>query len=244
MLEKIEVTKRQRVAVYTGTRNLYEYMCPAVTSMVLNTNVDKIYLLIEDDVFPYWLPDKVETINVSNQPYFDKDGPNFNSPWTYMTLMKVALPLVFFGMYDRILSLDVDTIVDKNIDDLWDMPIDDCYFGAVIEKHRSTEKKKYFNAGMLLLNCEKLIKDGMCDKLINSINKYVYSYNEQDCINYLCEGQIYSIPSDYNVTVFNEIPKEVKLIHYAAIKNWQKEPYFQKYLKEYNKLVEEGVCLE
>ena len=38
-----------RVAVYTGSRNLYPDMIPAIKSMLMNGKPDLIYLLIEDD---------------------------------------------------------------------------------------------------------------------------------------------------------------------------------------------------
>lgn len=53
--DKLE-KKNERAAAYCGTRNLYQDMIPAIKSLLLNSNVDKIYLLIEDDEFPYPLP--------------------------------------------------------------------------------------------------------------------------------------------------------------------------------------------
>ena len=55
-----------RAAVYGGTRNVYERMLPAMKSLLMNSNVEKIYFLIEDDIFPYELPKEAECINVSN----------------------------------------------------------------------------------------------------------------------------------------------------------------------------------
>ena len=55
-LEERLTKKNLRVAAYCGTRNLYKDMVPAVKSLLVNSNVDKIYLLIEDDQFPYKLP--------------------------------------------------------------------------------------------------------------------------------------------------------------------------------------------
>ena len=104
-----------RTAVYTGTRNLYPYMISAAKSLLIHSNVEQIYFLIEDDVFPYDLPPKTHTINVSNQQYFKKDGPNFKSEFTYMALIRVALTKIL--QEDIVLSLDVDTIVNENISD-------------------------------------------------------------------------------------------------------------------------------
>lgn len=53
-------------AVYSGTRNIYEKMMTASKSLLRYSDVDKIYFLIEDDIFPYDLPDTYECINVSN----------------------------------------------------------------------------------------------------------------------------------------------------------------------------------
>ena len=68
-----------KAAAYTGTRNLYSGMVPAVKSLLAHSDVEKVYLLIEDDEFPYYLPDCVETVNVSNQTYFRPGGPNMVS---------------------------------------------------------------------------------------------------------------------------------------------------------------------
>ena len=54
-----------RAAVYCGTRNLYENMFIAAKSLLIHSNVERIYFLIEDDVFPMDLPAEIETINIS-----------------------------------------------------------------------------------------------------------------------------------------------------------------------------------
>ena len=94
-----------RAAVYAGTRNIYADMIPSMKSLLMYSNVDKIYFLIEDDEFPYELPPEVECINVSNQKWFDPEGPNFISKWSYMILLRAALTKLFPDL-DRILSLE------------------------------------------------------------------------------------------------------------------------------------------
>lgn len=59
-----------RAAVYCGTRNLYSDMVTAAKSLIHNSNVEKVFLIIEDDTFPEPLPSIVDTINVSNQSHF------------------------------------------------------------------------------------------------------------------------------------------------------------------------------
>ena len=56
-----------RTAVYAGTRNVYDRMLAPAKSLLMHSNVDKIYFLIEDNNFPDELPKEIECINVSNQ---------------------------------------------------------------------------------------------------------------------------------------------------------------------------------
>lgn len=41
-------------------------MLTAAKSLLIHSNVDKIYFLIEDDIFPYDTPVEIECINISN----------------------------------------------------------------------------------------------------------------------------------------------------------------------------------
>ena len=106
-----------RAAVYSGTKNLYPYMVNSAKSLLNFSNVEKIYFLIEDDIFPYQLPNIFQCINISNQTYFPSDGPNFNNVCTYMVLIRAAYTKIFPDL-DRILSIDMDTVINENISEL------------------------------------------------------------------------------------------------------------------------------
>lgn len=226
----------KKIVVYAGTRNYYAHMLPAVTSLLVNSSVDRVYLLIEDDVFPYKLPDRVHIINVSNQGYFKSSSPNYNCKWTYMAMMKMALPYLL-PQYDRYLYLDVDTIVDKNIDDIWDIDMGDCCFAAVKETHKSHDDILYFNAGVLLIDRKNFVDSGLCDSVISALNTIKFPFPEQDCMNKVCSGKIREIPSDYNVSALHETPKVIKIIHYATYKDWSKMVYYQKYMHIYQQII-------
>ena len=215
-----------KAACYCGTRNLYKDMIPAVNSLLKNSDVDKVYLLIEDDVFPYKMPDCVETINVKDQPYFTHNGPNFKNGWTYMVLMRAALHRIFPEL-DEILSLDIDTIVAKDISGLWDYDITDYYVAGVKEPGKS-RSHIYINCGVMRLNLKKL-RDGMGDDIINALNTRHYDFNEQDCINEMCHDWILELPSDYNSNHFTTPTTTPKIVHFAAIRNYQNNALVKMY---------------
>lgn len=219
-----------RTAVYTGTRNLYEYMVGAAKSLLMHSNVEQIYFLIEDDKFPYELPPNTFTINISNQQFFDPNGPNFKSEFTYMALIRVALAKIFPEL-DTILSLDVDTIVNENISDIWDYDITNYYFAAAKQPTNCTDTFLDINAGVMLINLKKLREDKKDDEIINYINTTYEKFPEQNAIGKLCQNYILEIPADYNYNDSTDYKHATsrKISHFAGVHEWQKYPMFKKY---------------
>lgn len=220
----------KKVAVYTGTRNLYPDMIPAVKSLLIHSDVDEIWLFIEDDKFPYELPKNVKIRNVSDQKYFKPDGPNMKSKFTYMAMMRAAL-YKEFPKLDRILALDVDTVVNDDISDLWDIPLGDVYYlAAAKEPARSWRDDIYVNIGVALYNLE-MLRDGKGDEVIKTLNEGNCTYLEQDVFNQKCKGKILEIPSEYNATNYTEPTNHPKIVHYAGMKleDWRKMPLVDHY---------------
>ena len=194
----------------------------------MHSNVEKIYFLIEDDQYPYELPEEIECMNVSGQTYFPSDGPNFNNVCTYMVLIRAAYSKIFPEL-DRILSIDMDTVVNENISDLWDLDLTDYYLAAVEEQELSQKEGSYINMGVAMLNLKKIREDKKDDELINALNNYWYRYKEQDCFNEIFHGNILILPSDYNACIQAAPPKHEKITHFAGHYELNKFPHFEYY---------------
>lgn len=203
-------------------------MIPSMKSLLKYSNVEKVYFLIEDDQFPYELPSEVECINVSNQKWFNPDGPNFTSQWSYMILLRAALAQIFPHL-DRILSLDCDTLIQDNISELWDLPLDDHYFAAVREPKKSTEDFVYINAGTMMFNLKKIREEHQDEKYIYDLNNCFRYYPEQECFSALSQGKILELPSKYNLSCVSHPSTEGKILHFAAYKQWPKLRIVQEY---------------
>ena len=223
--EKPSKSRQDRVVVYCGTKEVYINMIASVKSLLATTPVDKIYFLIEDDTFPYDLPDIVETVNVKNNHPFVSDGPNFENCWTYMCLMRTAFPQMF-PQYDKILSLDIDVVINDNVSDLWDINLDDYYFSGVEEPARikNGPDDYYANFGVIMMNLKKLRDDGLAQKLVDAVNTEHFGCPEQDAFNKYCKGHIHHLSNDYNVTPYSHITGEAeheRIIHYAGLRYWK-----------------------
>ena len=223
-----------RAAVYAGTRNLYQNMLTAAKSLLIHSNVEKIYFLIEDDNFPYEVPSKIQCINVSNQQFFPKNGINYHSTWGYMVLLRAAYSKIFSWL-DQILSLDIDTIVNKDISQLWDLELNDYYFAAAKQPERSYGNFLYTNFGVVMFNLKKLRETGKDNEIINDLNTNFRNYCEQDTFNELCQQYILQLSSNYNISNYTDVlhATQRKIIHYARIKGWEKLPLIKKYKEGY-----------
>lgn len=217
-----------KAAVYSGTRNIYGKLLTSAKSLLMHSDVDKIYFLIEDDDFPYALPPEIECINIHNQTYFPADGPNFNNVCTYMVLIRAAYTKIFPHL-DKILSLDMDTIVNENISELWNLDLTNYYIAAVEEKDLTKREGSYFNMGVAMLNLKKIREDKKDDEIIEALNTYWYRYKEQDCFNEFFRGNVLILPSDYNCCIQAEEPQHEKITHFAGLYQLDKFPHFNPY---------------
>ena len=218
----------EKIVVYFSTRNLYD-MAPAAYNSLLKHNPDvHAFLMIEDDTFPLVHPGNVTVVNVSGQEYFPQDGPNFKCSFTYMVLMKAAVPKMFPDAH-RALLLDIDTIVNDDISALWDLDMSNSYYAAATEiVMSSVVGYPYSNFGVVMLNLDMLRDNGMDDSIIHALNTRSFLYNEQDAFNELCRNQFTAIPADYNdnslVRNLTGTPRHSIITHFAAAKNWASFP--------------------
>ena len=207
-----------KAAVYFGSRHIYNDMISAYKSLLVNSDVERIYLLIEDDVFPVAVHRDVEVINISKMidKWFIPGGANWNSGWTYIGLIRAALSKVFPDL-DKILSIDCDTLVQKDVSDLWDIPIDDYYVAGVMEPALSRYSNLlYINAGVTMWNLKKLREDGKDDEMIDDLNYHKRAFVSQDALNAILRNHILKIPASYNDCAFTEQASETKIAHFAG----------------------------
>lgn len=135
----------------------------------------------------------------------------------------------------KVLYLDSDIIVNGDIAELWNVNIDDYYCAGVRDTfiHDSEYQKKlgfnadefYINAGVLLLNLEKIRKDNKVKELFHNTEKYkfIIEYQDQDVINLTFKGKVKELPLKFNYTgddvgkdPFRVLNNEVVIVHFTG----------------------------
>lgn len=223
----------KKVVIYCGTYNTYPNMIVSAKSLLAHTPIDKIYFLTEDDVFPYEIPDIIENINVKSQRYFPEGGPNFDNVWSYMCMMRAAFPQMF-PQHDKALSLDIDIIVNEDISALWDLDLTDYYYAGVPEpcRQKTSTDPIYCNFGVIMMNLDKLRRDGKDQEAIDLLNRTKLGCPEQDAFNRVCAHHILPLSPNYNFTPFSHItgePDNEIITHYAGLKYWKHFEPVRKY---------------
>ena len=225
-------------AVYSGTRNLYRDMVTAAKSLVANSSVTDVHFLIEDDKFPYRLPDGPVAWHfkdMSHQTWFPPDGPNMNTQFTYMAMIRCAYADIFPDI-DRIVSFDCDTVCVDDVDYLWRVDLEGNWVGCNHE-FLGTYKPygaKYWNAGVTVYDLKKMREEHATEKMVMMLNSEKLWCVEQDCF---CQiGKVYTLPERYNESAVTSYTDDPAVIHYASFgtdwHNNRKAPrreYWRKY---------------
>ena len=220
-----------KYAVYFGSREIYWDMATSAKSLLINSDVDKIFFLIEDDEFPYEISPSIEVRNISKDiwKWYAQNGANARNNWTYMGLARTALAK-FLPDIDKVLSIDCDTVVDKDISDIWNIDIDDYYYAAVREPTLSNRcGGLYINAGVMMCNLKKLREDGKEDEMIRLLNEKMLFFVCQDAINAMCKDKILEIPNSYNKCDYTGVCYDPRVIHFAGKRRWQENEVVVKY---------------
>lgn len=180
-------------------------------------------------------------------------------------LWKMILPEIID--VERLIYIDCDAVVTSSLRELWATKLDENYIAAVedangekyVKKFKLNSKTKFFNSGMMLINCNKWKKDKIFSKALKISMKRSgtrWGY-DQTILNQLFEGNVKFLdlkwnlqycpiniwPTYKNLEEYNLAIQNPSIIHYVGdFKPWKKglgifNPKQNVYLKYLQKTV-------
>ncbi|HPX32286.1 MAG TPA: glycosyltransferase family 8 protein [Erysipelotrichaceae bacterium] len=181
----------------------------------------------------------------------------------YRLLAQFLLP----DTVDRILWLDADVIIFKDITDFYNQDFDEQLLIACADVNHNRQdilnvKKEigisqnhlYFNAGIILFNLEKLRKETTKQEILNTCQKLKSKvvFMDQDILNYLYQCKVkYENPKKYNYQLTNDplIEKkdleDIHILHYSGPNKPWDYKQFNKTSKYYwNIKIKQGCGIE
>lgn len=205
--------------VYSGTRNLYPCMNGAIASLLEHNPEAKVYVLAEDDTLPFEFHGTV--INVSGQQYFPPDGPNRDNHFTYMAMLRVCTPELI--PEDRVIQLDVDTIVCDSLEEIWNTDLDGkwvCWCPEHLGIYHPYGPK-YYNFGVAVMNLKQMRGDHFTERAVEMLNTKRYPYIDQDIMNILAvPDKTVDLPVRYNESFCCGKTDNPAIVHYAGFHDW------------------------
>lgn len=162
-----------------------------------------------------------------------------------------------YPQYDKAIYLDSDITVLGDISELYNVDLGDNLIAAAPDDVIQTTKvfqeyaekvvgvadyKKYFNAGILLMNLDEFRKFNFQEKFLYLLETIKFTVaQDQDYLNRLCKGKVKIIDKGWDrmPIATDDMPKEdIKIIHYnLGEKPWRYDnikyqEYFWKYAKK------------
>lgn len=200
--------------LYSATRNYYPYLTWTVRSL-MEFNDARIFVFAEDDRIPCDFP--CEVINVSKTDRFSR--LNVSNRYTIMSLVRVLAPVLL--PVDKVLYLDVDTIVADSMQEMYDTDMTDKWIAWVKEKgYYNPYDRDYFNFGVALMNLEQMRKDQVSERLVELLNTRKFTFGEQDAMNLIAEGHQIALPRRYNESQCTGTTDNPAIVHFAGISQW------------------------
>ena len=226
--------------VYAMTHHVYKWILPSLRSLaVTNPNAD-VFVLAEDDMLPFDLPINVHVINVADQNYFPKDGVNYNNSYKYINLLKVRYPSIL--PVDKVIHLDIDTIICDSLEGMWEADLTGKWFGAVpeIQTWYKPFGKDYYNMGIAVINLAQMRKDGIEKEMQWYLNTVKQPFADQDAWNLYGLGSEKIVPLDvrWNEAIPTGRTENPAVVHYCGIREWftdrniARVEYLNKYREE------------
>ena len=161
-----------------------------------------------------------------------------------MTFLRLLLPELLPSDVQKVLYLDGDMVIRKNIADLWGTDIQDYPLAAVTEWDRKAcmasspagirryeelgmlPEQPLFNAGVLLLNLEYWRQTRLAQRAFNYIREVGADvrWYEQEALNVVTNGRYRELKPHWNVPASSvaQLPDDkVSIVHYlTASKPW------------------------
>ncbi len=205
--------------VFATNDNYAPYLSVAIQSINENTNKDCFYdiyvfhtsLSIQNQLVLKSMRNSNLSIRFVNVlPYIENLRNYSHSHYSIEMYYRLLIPEILFK-YHKVIYLDCDLIVNKDVAELFKIDILDNIIAAVTNKIYSDYMKKYventlnlvldkyFNSGVLIINTKKFNEEHIkekCFTVLNETKKLMCP--DQDILNIVCKDRCYYLPIKWN----------------------------------------------
>ena len=226
--------------VYAMTRNVYEWILPSLRSLAEYNHDARVFILAEDDALPFKLPMPAEIINISDQTVFPSIAENRTKAFGgFINHLKVCYSEIL--PVDKVIHLDIDTIICDSLQGLWDTNVEGRWFAAVPERQMWYRPfgEYYYNRGVALLNLKQMREDNAAERMAEFLLTTDQPFADQNAWNKFGSelGRATALPLRYNESRVTGKTSHTAIVHYCSIPDWwtnrtmDRRNYLDKYMR-------------
>lgn len=223
---------------YACDDNFVKYTIVSLHSMIQNASPDfdyRVYIL-HTNITPGTQQKVLELENrnftisfVNVTEYLDSISHqlplrDYYSKTTYFRMFIAEM----FPQYQKAIYIDSDTVVQGDISKLWQTDLGDCYVGACheqamvqvdeygtyAEKVVGVDRNLFFNAGLLLINCDQFRQQKVLSRFTELLGVYNFAVTQdEDYLNVICKDWVFWLDQRWNTEVFGTISYPVEQAH-------------------------------
>ena len=157
-----------------------------------------------------------------------KDSYVIKSEFTPYSLLRLYIDEIE-NMPNKIIYLDTDTVINNDINELYSIDINKYELGVVQDLFNwfyiyrwkfCKNGKKYFNAGVLLINVEKIKETKLFTRARTFLIEHRRHYMDQDALNFLVKDKL-MLPVKFNAK--DKYYDEIVVHHFCNVRkkgNW------------------------
>lgn len=218
----------------------------SITSALKNSNKNtflNFYILIPGDLSLenknkfQKLSKNFKNCNITLIDMGEEYANSYKGIWGKAMYYRLALPNLLKNE-KKCIYLDSDTLVLKDLQEFYNLNIDEYYLAGVPDGYRLKEEyakrigikdmTNYICSGVLLWNLEKCRQDNIVEKFNEFISQKVDKENvcrfpDQDTINAVCYGKIYDLPFKFGA-----------IVGFLRPNNYKEKPFVYELLSEDN----------
>jgi len=189
----------------------------------------------------------IEFVDLNYYIHKVKDKLHTRDYYSKTTYFRLFLPNLY-PQYDKALYLDSDIVILDDIAKLYNInmegnlvaaaPDDVIQFNKVFQEYAEkvvgvADYRRYFNAGVLLMNLHELRRFKFQEKFLYSLDRVKFTVaQDQDYLNRLCKGRVKLLDRTWDRMPIPDPrikTEDIKLIHYnLAFKPWHFEDILYK----------------
>lgn len=237
----------------------------SITSAIMNKNKNSIYKIhiigVSINEENKKIFDEFISKNINDKIYIEilyfKQHYNFDNSHTYLTsaaIFKFDIANILSD-YDKVLYIDCDTIVLKDLTEVFSININE-YYAAVVKDYIGSEiqhlqlslgTKHYFNSGVMLLNTKILRENNIKELLLDYRNKNNDELMDQNTLNAIFNDKVKFIKPKYNyMRTYSSYDKtsldkffecdtgeDIVILHITWLKPWNENVADEKYFYDF-----------